>query len=41
MYDYFAELAKYVGEALGYCFDARETEEVRNFLLERQKQSGN
>ncbi len=41
IYDYFAELAEYVGEALGYCFDAKETEEVRTFLLERQKQSGN
>jgi aminoglycoside 6-adenylyltransferase len=37
IYDYFAELASYVGEALGYHFDAKETEEVRAFLLERQK----
>jgi aminoglycoside 6-adenylyltransferase len=41
MYDYFAELARYVGEALGCSFDAKETEEVRSFLLERQKQSVN
>lgn len=38
IYDYFAELAGYVGEALGYVFDAKETEEVRAFLLERQRQ---
>ena len=38
IYDYFAELASYVGEALGYDFDAKETEEVRAFLLERQRQ---
>jgi len=37
IYDYFAELAQYVGEVLGYSFDAKETEEVRRFLLERQK----
>lgn len=37
MYDYFAELAEYVGQALGYDFDAKETEEVRRFLQERQK----
>lgn len=36
IYDFFAELAKYVGEALGYPFDAKETEEVRRFLMERQ-----
>lgn len=39
IYDYFAEIANYVGETLGYCFDAKETEEVREFLAERQKQS--
>jgi len=38
IYDYFAELASYVGEALGYDFDEKETEEVRAFLLERQRQ---
>lgn len=37
IYDFFAEIAKYVGEALGYSFDAKETEEVRMFLSERQK----
>ncbi len=41
IYDYFAEIAKYVGEALGYNFDAKETEDVRMFLFERQKQSAN
>lgn len=39
IYDYFAELANYVGKALGYDYDAKETEEVRAFLTERQKQS--
>ena len=38
IYDYFAELAYYVGEALGYDFDAKETEEVRAFLTERKRQ---
>ena len=37
MYDCFAELAKEVGAKLGYSFDAKETGEVRQFLLERQK----
>ena len=37
MYDYFAELAEYVGQALGYDFDAKETDEVRMFLQERQR----
>ena len=41
IYDYFAEIAKYVGEALKYNFDAKETEEVRSFLSERQKQCVN
>ena len=41
IYDYFAEIAKYVGEALKYSFDAKETEEVRIFLSERQKQCVN
>ena len=41
IYDYFAEIAKYVGEALKYNFDAKETEEVRIFLSERQKQCVN
>lgn len=39
IYDYFAEIAKYVGEALGYSFDEKKTEEVRGFLEERQRQS--
>lgn len=37
-YDYFAEIAQYVGEALGYSFDEKETEEVRAFLLERKEE---
>lgn len=41
IYDYFAEIAKYVGEALKYNFDAKGTEEVRSFLSERQKQCVN
>ncbi len=41
IYDYFAEIANYAGKALEYSFDAKETEEVRMFLLERQKQSAN
>ncbi|MBP3696811.1 MAG: aminoglycoside 6-adenylyltransferase, partial [Clostridia bacterium] len=41
IYDYFAEIAKYVGEILEYNFNAKETEEVRSFLLERQKQCVN
>lgn len=41
IYDYFAEIAKYVGETLGYDFDFKETEEVKTFLSERQKQSTN
>ena len=38
IYDFFAELAKYVGGALGYHFDEKETKEVRAFLAERQWQ---
>ena len=38
IYDFFAELANYVGEALGYHFGAKETEDVRAFLAERQRQ---
>ena len=41
IYDYFAEIAKYVGEVLKYNFDAKETEEVRRFLSELQKQCVN
>lgn len=40
IYDFFVDLAKYVAEALGYPFDAKETEEVRAFLVARQKESG-
>ena len=39
IYDYFAEIAKYVGDKLGFKFDVKETIEVKDFLLERQKQS--
>ena len=35
MYDYFAELAEYVADKLGYFFDAPETERVRVFLEKR------
>ena len=38
IYDFFAELASYVGGALGYHFDEKETKEVRAFLIERQRQ---
>ncbi|MBO5354003.1 MAG: aminoglycoside 6-adenylyltransferase [Lachnospiraceae bacterium] len=41
IYDYFVKIANYVGKALEYSFDVKETEEVRMFLLERQKQSAN
>lgn len=41
IYDYFAELSKYVGDALGYRFDEKETDEVRLFLIERQKSQSN
>ncbi|NLG05065.1 MAG: aminoglycoside 6-adenylyltransferase [Clostridia bacterium] len=34
-YDYFAELAKYVGEALGFFFDETETKAVREFMENR------
>ena len=36
MYDYFAEIARYVGQALGYGFDERESAEVRGFLAGRR-----
>ncbi len=38
MYDYFAELAEYVGSRLGYFFDEEETKNVREYLLERRKE---
>ena len=37
MYDYFAELAEYVGEKLGYSFDYQETIRVREFLDRRKE----
>jgi len=37
IYDYFADNAKYVGEALGYPFDEKETNEVRDFIEKRQE----
>lgn len=35
MYDYFAEIAKYVAENLGFSFDEKETVEVRDFMRQR------
>lgn len=35
MYDYFAELAEYVADKLGYYFEVEETERVRAFLQRR------
>lgn len=32
IYDYFAELQEYVGEALGFSYDEQETENVRAFI---------
>ncbi|MBQ7920082.1 MAG: aminoglycoside 6-adenylyltransferase [Lachnospiraceae bacterium] len=37
MYDYFAENEAYVGEALGFPYDVKESAEVRTFLKEREK----
>lgn len=36
MYDYFTELAAYVGGCLGYKFNNMETENVRNFVISRK-----
>lgn len=36
MYDYFAENARYVGDALGYDFDEEEYSNVRGFLKRRE-----
>ena len=36
MYDYFTELAAYVGGCLGYRFNDTETENVRNFVISRR-----
>lgn len=35
MYDYFDELAEYVGTSLGYPHDREETQNVRNFIAKR------
>lgn len=40
MYDYFSELAQYVGEKLGYAFDREETENVRAFIAKRLEKRG-
>lgn len=36
MYDYFAELAKYVADKLGFTFDEKESNEVRAFMQKRR-----
>ena len=38
MYDYFAELAEYVADKLGYVFDFEETKKVREFLQKRYEE---
>lgn len=38
MYDYFAQMAGYVGEKLGYFYDTVEADNVREFVLKRLKQ---
>ena len=38
MYDYFAQLAEYVADELGFFFDKEETKRVRTFLEKRQKE---
>lgn len=38
MYDYFAELAKYVADKLNYVFDEKETAEVREFMQQRLRE---
>lgn len=35
IYDYFVEIAQYVGNALGFEYDENESKEVRGFLQER------
>lgn len=37
-YDYFAELAKYVAEALGFFFDGGETKAVKELMESRYKE---
>lgn len=39
LYDYFAELAKYVADELGFSFDETETKDVRAFMEERYKKA--
>lgn len=36
LYDYFAELAEYVADRLGYFFDMEETRRVRDFMMQRK-----
>ena len=38
-YDYFAELAKYVAEKLGYFFDEEETKNVKDFMWKRMEEN--
>lgn len=38
MYDYFADLARYVAQSLGFVFDEEETVRVRVFMLKRKEQ---
>lgn len=37
MYDYFAELAKYVADKLGFSFDEKETAAVKAFMIKRRE----
>lgn len=37
-YDFFADLAKYVAEKLGFFFDEKETKEVRDFMQNRREE---
>lgn len=38
-YDYFAELAKYVADKLGYLFDEEETKNVKDFMWKRMEEN--
>lgn len=38
-YDYFAELAEYVANQLEFTYDAKETQEVRDFMVQRLQES--
>ena len=40
-YDYFAELAEYVADNLGFAFDGLETEAVRKFMEQRHQECRN